>query len=120
MTVTNETRQRTVADKAARAGSFLARGRGLMLTPPLPAGGGLVIEPCNSIHMFFMRYPLDILFLDKQGKVVFMYRGIKPWRLGRIVRGARLAIELPEGTIDASETQIGDTVSINSTTSPDP
>ena len=84
-----------------------------MFTSPLPAGGGLVIEPCSSIHMFFMRYPLDILFLDKQGKVVFMYRGIKPWRLGRVVRGARLAIELPEGTIAESGTQIGDTVSIS-------
>jgi uncharacterized membrane protein (UPF0127 family) len=112
MTITNETRHQTIADKAARAGSFFARGRGLMFTAPLPVGGGLVIEPCSSIHMFFMRYPLDILFLNKQGKVVFMYRGIKPWRLGRVVRGARLAIELPEGTIAESGTQIGDTVSI--------
>src|SRR5438067_11001296 len=113
MTITNETRQHTIADKAARAGSFFARGRGLMFTPPLPAGGGLVIEPCSSIHMFFMRYPLDILFLDKQGKVVFMYKGIKPWRVGRVVRGARLAIELPEGAIDRSGTLVGDRITIN-------
>src|SRR5438874_11681286 len=112
MNIVNLTRQSTLADKAERADTFWSRGRGLMFTPPLPAGGGLVIEPCSSIHMFFMRYPLDILFLDKQGKVVFMYRGIKPWRLGRVVRGARLAIELPEGTIAESGTQVGDTVSI--------
>ena len=83
-----------------------------MLAPPLPAGGGLVIEPCNSIHMFFMRYPLDIIFLDKEGKVVFMYRAIKPWRVGRIVKGAKLAIELPVGAISASGTQVGDLVSL--------
>lgn len=110
MNITNVTRGSTLATQARRADSFTARARGLMLAPPLPEGGGLVIEPCNSIHMFFMRYPLDIVFLDKQCAVTFMYRGIKPWRLGRMVRGARLAIELPEGTIERSSTQVGDRI----------
>jgi uncharacterized membrane protein (UPF0127 family) len=83
-----------------------------MLSPPLPDGAGLVIDPCNSIHMFFMRFPLDIIFLDKQGQVVFMYKGIKPWRMGRIVRGAKLAIELPEGAIARTGTQVGDTIEL--------
>lgn len=83
-----------------------------MMSPPLPEGGGLVIDPCGSIHMFFMRYPLDILFLNKEGRIVFMYKGIKPWRVGRIVRGAKMAIELPEGTIAGTNTQVGDTVSL--------
>lgn len=82
------------------------------MASPLPEGGGLVIEPCNSIHMFFMRYPLDVLFLDKDGAVVFMYAGIKPWRVGRIVRGAKLAVELPAGTIDTTRTQTGDLVAL--------
>ncbi len=112
MNIINLTRQSVLADKANRARTFLSRGRGLMLRPPLPEGGGLVIEPCNSIHMFFMRYPLDVLFLDKEGKVLFMYRGIKPWHMGRVVRGARVAIELPEGVIDNTETQVGDRVTI--------
>jgi uncharacterized protein len=112
MTVVNITRQTTIADKAVLARSFAARGRGLMFSPPLPAGGGLVLDPCNSIHMLFMRYPLDIIFLSKEGKVVFMYRGIKPWRMGRIVRGAKMAVELPEGTITESGTQVGDMVDI--------
>jgi uncharacterized membrane protein (UPF0127 family) len=112
MRISNSTRQSTLATGARRAANFVARGKGLMMASPLPDGGGLVIEPCNSIHMFFMRYPLDIVFLDKEGKVVFMYKGIKPWRVGRIVRGARLAIELPEGTIDRSNTQLGDTITM--------
>src|SRR5437764_3068149 len=110
MNIVNLTRQITLADKAERASTFWSRGRGLMLKPPLPAGGGLIIEPCNSIHMFFMRYPLDILFLDKEGKVIFMYKGIKPWRMGRVVRGAKMAIELPDGVIDNSGTQPGDRI----------
>src|SRR5437868_2964698 len=112
MSIVNTTRNTTLADKARRAASFVDRGRGLMLSDPLPSGGGLVIEPCNSIHMFFMRYPLDILFLDEQGKVLFMYKGIKPWRMGRIVRGARMAVELPEGVIDRTGTQLGDKLTI--------
>ena len=113
MNVVNTTRQITLATSARRANGFFARGRGLMFTGSLPEGSGLIIEPCNSIHMFFMRYPLDIIFLDKAGKVVFMYRGIKPWRMGRIVKGARLAIELPEGTIAQSGTVIGDIVTLS-------
>lgn len=83
-----------------------------MMAPPLPEGGGLVLDPCGSIHMFFMRYPLDVLFLDKEGRVVFMYKGIKPWRVGRIVRGAKMAVELPEGAIEQSLTEVGDRVSL--------
>ena len=112
MIIENVTRGQVLADKAQEAASFLSRGRGLMFSPPLPEGGGLVIEPCNSIHMFFMRYPLDVIFTDKEGRVVFMYRGIKPWRMGRVVRGARRAIELPEGTVDRTRTQVGDILSL--------
>jgi uncharacterized protein len=113
MRILNETRGTTVASNAVQASNFLTRGRGLMMAPPLPEGGGLVLDPCNAIHMFFMHYPLDIIFLDKLGSVVFMYRGIKPWRMGRIVRGAKLAIELPEGAIEASGTQVGDKVDLS-------
>jgi uncharacterized protein len=110
MTILNSTKGTTIATQAVCATNFLARGRGLMMAPPLPGGGGLVIDPCNSIHMLFMRYPLDVLFVDKEGAVVFMYTGIKPWRVGRIVRGAKLAVELPAGTIASSGTQVGDKV----------
>jgi uncharacterized membrane protein (UPF0127 family) len=113
MNIANLTRGSTLARDARRADSFAARARGLMLSPPLPPEGALVIEPCNSIHMFFMRYPLDIVFLGKEGEVVFMYRGIKPWRMGRMVRGARLAIELPEGAIERSGTQVGDRIEMS-------
>lgn len=110
MLITNETRQATLAHAAVRAATFLTRGKGLMFASSLLQGGGLVIEPCNSIHMFFMRFPLDVLFLDAQERVVFMYRGIKPWRVGRVVRGAKVAIELPAGTIDETGTQLGDKI----------
>jgi uncharacterized protein len=113
MNIYNETKGTLIADQAVKAAGFLARGRGLMMASPLSSGGGLVIEPCNSIHMFFMRYPLDAVFLDEQGTVVFMYRAIKPWRVGRIVRHARCVIELPVGAIASSRTEVGDKVKMN-------
>lgn len=112
MTIRNTTRGTSLADKARVAKSFAARGRGLMFTDPLSPGEGLVIAPCNSIHMFFMRYPLDVVFLDAQNRVVFLYESIKPWRIGRIVKGAKAAVELPERTIACSGTQIGDILSL--------
>ncbi len=83
-----------------------------MFTDPMSPGEGLLIAPCNSIHMFFMRFSLDVIFINEQNRVVFMYEGIKPWRIGRIVRGAKSAIELPERTISASATQVGDILSV--------
>jgi uncharacterized protein len=113
MNITNQTRGTLLATRARGARSFLARGRGLMFTDALPDGEGLVIEPCSSIHMFFMRFPLDVLFLDREGQVLFMYNGIKPWRVGRHVRGARTTVELPEGTISRTGTQVGDRVVVS-------
>jgi uncharacterized membrane protein (UPF0127 family) len=110
MIVENVTRSQILADTAHEAADFFSRGRGLMFSPPLPEGGGLVIEPCNSIHMFFMRFPLDVVFTDAEGRVVFTYKGIKPWRMGRIVKGAKRAIELPEGTVERTHTEVGDVV----------
>ena len=93
---------REVAGSVEQAATFLRRGLGLMFRSELPAGHGLAITPCNSIHMFFMRFPLDVAFLDREGCVVRVYHGIRPWRVSRIVRGARTAIELPAGTLAAA------------------
>lgn len=110
MKISNLTRNSTLAEQAGKADSFISRGRGLMFSAGLAEGSGLLIEPCNSIHMFFMRFPLDIVFADREGRVLFLYRGIKPWRMGRLVWGARCALELPVGAIDNSGTQVGDTL----------
>jgi uncharacterized membrane protein (UPF0127 family) len=95
-----------------------------MLTDALPEGEALVLEPCNSIHMFFMRYPIDVIFVSGQPRpagdgeragthdVVGLVPGIRPWRMTRFYRGARLAIELPVGAIERSGTQQGDQLAL--------
>jgi len=49
--------------------------------------------------MFFMRFPIDVAFVDGDGRVVRAYHGIRPWRVSRVVRGAKAAVELPAGTL---------------------
>jgi uncharacterized protein len=98
---------REVAAQVEEADSFLRRGLGLMFRRELPAGHGLAITPCSSIHMFFMRFPLDVAFVDREGTVVRAYHGIRPWRVSRLVRRARTAFELPAGTLAAAGVEKG-------------
>jgi uncharacterized membrane protein (UPF0127 family) len=96
-----------VASDVEVADTIWSRFVGLMGRHELPAGHGLCIRPCSSIHMFFMRFPLDVAFVDRDGRVVRLYHGIRPWRVSRIVRGAAAAIELPAGALAAAGVNTG-------------
>lgn len=109
--VTNLTRNTLLADRAARAETFMSRFKGLMGVTELPLGDGLHIEPCTSIHTFFMRIPIDALFLDKELKVVDICHAMPAWRMSRVYFGARSVLELPAGTAAASGTEPGDVLS---------
>ncbi len=74
----------------------------------LAAGQTLILQPESSIHTFFMRFPLDVLFLDTDNKVLHLYQALPPWRVSRIVRGSKRIAELPPGAIAGSGTQVGD------------
>ena len=75
------------------ADNFYKRFKGLMGRKYLSKQTGLKIDPCNSIHCFFMRIPIDILFLSKDDIVVKIIHDMKPWRISPIVKGARYVIE---------------------------
>lgn len=112
--VENVTRGVVVAEDAEIADSLWSRFRGLMMRSPASfgPGTGLLIDPCSSIHMFFMRFPIDVLYVDRNDRVVRVQRGIKPWRVGPLhTKGARYVVELPAGTIDKTGTQVGDHIS---------
>lgn len=92
---------RTLAKNATVARSLWARFRGLMLRRELPQGEGLIIEPCSSIHMMFMRLAIDAVFYDREHRVTRVAQNVRPWwgfALGG--RGARGVIELPVGAAD--------------------
>jgi uncharacterized membrane protein (UPF0127 family) len=108
--VVNSTRGACLASDAEVASSFFAKFAGLMLRKGLPEGGGLVILSGEPIHMFFMRFALDVVHTDQQGTVLRILHGIKPWRLGPYVRKCRMAIELPAGTAARTGTVEGDVI----------
>ncbi len=96
-----------IADHVAVAATLWSRFIGLMFRRELPSGHGLWITKCNSIHMFFVRSPLDVAFLAADGTVKRVYHGIRPWRVTRIVAGAKTALELPAGTLAAAGVTTG-------------
>lgn len=110
--VENQTRNCTLAEQCELARTFWARGRGLLGRPRLERGQGLLIYPEWSIHTFFMRFPIDVLFLDRQDQVVGMRTEMPPNRPYAGVWGACYVIELPPGLLITTGTQVGDKLSL--------
>lgn len=106
--VVNETRASDLGGAVRVARSFWARGRGLMLRKGLEAGEGLFIDPCSSIHTLWMRFPIDVVYVDRRHRVVRLSEAMRPWRLGPVRTRGKYVVELPAGTIACSGTQVGD------------
>ena len=106
--VENVTRGTTVAKRVRVARSSVDRSRGLLGSSSLPDGEGLWIERSPSIHMFFMRYAIDAVFVDKSGRVTKVVADLRPWRVVWWARGARDCLELPAGAAARSGTVAGD------------
>ena len=96
--------------RAGVASSFVARFRGLMLTASLAPGTGLLFPRTSSVHTHFMRYPIDVVFLDPDRRVLSIRHGLRPWRFAS-VRGAASVLELPPGTCAQVGLTVGETLS---------
>ena len=88
---------RVLATDVARARTMGARTKGLLGRKGLAEGCALVIEPAAQVHTLGMRFPIDVVFCDRDGRVLRIYRGLAPWRITGWVRGARYAVELAAG-----------------------
>jgi uncharacterized membrane protein (UPF0127 family) len=108
--VRNTTRNQELSHRTLLADSFTARLVGLLGRRTLPVGEGLHIVPCNSIHTFFMRFPIDVAFLSTEGQVVKTFHALRPWRATSLYPKARSVLELPAGALRDSQTQEGDTL----------
>jgi uncharacterized membrane protein (UPF0127 family) len=105
--VFNRTRSTVLATRAETAGQSGARRRGLLGRDSLAEGEGLWIVPCEAVHCFFMKFTIDVVFLDKKLRVVKVRPSLKPWRIAGCLR-AHSVLELPEGVIQSTGTQPGD------------
>jgi uncharacterized protein len=86
-----------LAGQVREANTFWARFKGLMFTPSLPAGSSLHIRPCKSVHTFFMKYPIDVLYLDADRTIVGIDAELGPGKLGGSYQDAVSVVELPAG-----------------------
>lgn len=98
---------RTLVDHLHIAGSFMERAIGLLGRGYLDSNEGLWIAPCSGIHTIGMRFPIDVLFLNRHGCALRVAPYVHPWRFCGPVRGARTVIELPAGTIRRQNIRTG-------------
>jgi uncharacterized membrane protein (UPF0127 family) len=108
MRVQNQTRGQFLITQGELARAFWARFRGLMGRPSLEEGEGLILKGEKSIHTFFMRFPIDVVYADQTWQVVRVDPAMLPNRIGPIVRQAAYVLELPAGVIKATGTDVGD------------
>ncbi len=106
--VINTTRVKVVGSTVFFAATWWGRFRGWLGQPEPQDGQGLLLVPCQGIHMIGMTYPIDVAFLDKQGVVVATYASLAPWQRTRLHRTAYQALELPAGTLARTGTVVGD------------
>jgi uncharacterized membrane protein (UPF0127 family) len=105
--ILNQTRQSMLADSVEVADRAATRRKGLLGRDGLAAGEGLWIVPCESVHTFGMRFPIDLIYLDRNRKVKKVRSGVPPWRLSACF-SAHSVLELVPGTIGTTQTRPGD------------
>jgi hypothetical protein len=118
--VTNTTRGTTVGDKVELADTSLKRMFGLLGRRGLDAGGGLWIKPSSGVHTVGMAFRIDVVGLDRDLKVIKLWRCIPPFRVTSVSMKVKSVVELPCGAINDSQMQIGDQLQISSVTEPVP
>ena len=106
MMAINASNQKTLAQHVRVASSLLQRAVGLLGTSTLRPDEGLWLKPCKSIHTFFMRYPIDVLFLDAEGTII-RQDTLVPWRFSRWEPRAEGVLEVAAGTLAKTQTQTG-------------
>ena len=111
LAIRNERNQRQLANRLIAAFDSQTRRTGLLKHESLPDGTAMVIAPTSAIHTFFMRFAIDVAFVTREGRIVKVCHGLRPWRMA-IAPGAFAVIELPSGTLAGSGTLWGDTLAI--------
>lgn len=111
MVIYNLQRKAVLADRCHFANSVLKRMVGLLNRSFLPPGEALLLDRCYGIHTFFMRFPIDVLFLDKDYRVIKTVRALPAWR-ACTVKQAVYVLELPAGAIERTQTVEGDQIQL--------
>ncbi len=104
----NQTKSQVLIPDLEIARGFHARGVGLLGRASIANDQAMWILKCNSIHTFFMKFAIDCVFVDRSLKVKAIYQGVKPWRLVLPVWGASSVFEMPSGSVQRLNVNVGD------------
>lgn len=110
----NSTQNNLISDNVNVAENFFSRAIGLIEKKSFPDAQALVIKPCNSIHTFFMKFPIDVLFVNKNNKIISIYENVKPNRILPVHFNSKLVVELASGQIRVNNICLGDIIRIES------
>ena len=92
-----------VVERLSLADTFWGRLCGLQFRRPLPAGTGLLLVPCGSIHTMWMRFAIDVAMLDRSGRVLYVRRAVRPWRYVHAPRGTHAVLETAAGDLKVAK-----------------
>ncbi len=112
MKIINLNKNCVLAEEVFLADNFFARLRGLLGFKSLDKNQSMILRPANSIHTFFMRFSIDVLFVGRDNKVVKIVKHMKPFKITSICSGSKSVIELPAGVIDLTETSVDDILQV--------
>jgi hypothetical protein len=110
--VINQSKNTLICGKTKKADTVVSRMVGLLNRSSFSADEGLIITECRSIHMFFMRFPIDVLFVDKTDQVIGIVKNIKPFFMSPYFLRSSYVVELSAGAIERSQTEKGDMIVI--------
>lgn len=99
MKLINYSTGKVISSHVVMADRFIARLTGLMAKKEISSENALILRPCSQVHTFFMRFNIDILFLNRDFRVKHVIENMRPWKISRLVWGARCVVELPGGTL---------------------
>ena len=115
MRLINQTQNTVLAEDIFMADTIFKRAKGLLGKKEFLPGQALILKPCNSVHTFFMRFPIDLLFVDNQYKVIKALSGFIPNRISCIFWKSHLVIELPRGILELTKTHDKDQLQLDKT-----
>jgi uncharacterized membrane protein (UPF0127 family) len=113
MKIINKTRNVVLAENAVLADTVFKRLCGLLGREKLGDNEALILKPSNSIHMFFMRFAIDALFVDKDNRVIAALSEIRPWRLSKVYWKSYYVVELSSGVLAKTGTSVGDEIALS-------
>ncbi len=120
MNVVNRTRQQSMMTSASVARNTWARLRGLLARKSLGSGDGLVIDRARvnlapipmGVHTIGMRFSIDVAFVDPSGRILRVIHSMKPYRISPLVWNCAMVLEMPEGALRRSGTEVGDQIAL--------